>query len=167
MKANVCLIALLLVALLVTSCDHQKPTGTTGVVPSGGSSGVVIKEDTIVLNASNISASDADRINSILKHYDKRLFKWEKYQDGQLKTAKGEMSEAELSKVFKAAKVKRQVNEGFSHYAAAMMCCGGGSTHHPPPTPTPEPTATPTPPSGQVENDPKFTDLKSILEKYR
>ena len=156
MKANVCLITMQLVALLVTSCDHQKSTGTTGVVPSGGSSGVVITKDAIVLNSPNITKSDAEKINSILKHYDKKLFKLEEYQNGQLTKYSGERSATELKNDFRAANLSPQVNKGFSHYSGSVKCCGGGSGHA---TPTPGPT----PPASVVASDKEFNELKRIL----
>ena len=157
MKANVCLITIQLVALLVTSCDHQKPTGTTGVVSSGGSSGVVVKDDTIALNGPNSKTLETEKINSILKHYNKTLFRVEEYKNGQLTATRGEMNEAKLGEAFKYANLKRQINEGFSHYSGAVTCCGGGSTHA---TPTPGPT----PPSAEIAKTAKqFDELKLLL----
>jgi hypothetical protein len=144
-------IAIPLVALFVVSCEHGK------------SNRVVVTKDSIVLSGVDLSKSDTERINAILQRYDTKLFKFEEYENGQIKTAMGDLSEDELIKKFKAAKMKRLGETGFSHYSGVLYCCGGNPNVHP--TPTPSVTASASAETSQT--DPEFLELKSILEKYR
>lgn len=146
----------LIVALVATSCKNSAD------LHGERRTGVVIKENekgkTIALNAPNIATSDVKRINSILKRYDKKLFKWEEYQGGQLQRSMGEMRKADVSEVFEAAKLKRPVMEGFGHYAASVTCCGGGTPHT-------TPGGGPRQPPEILERE--FKELEAILEPYQ
>lgn len=149
MKTKLFVIAMSLVALFVTSCEREK------------SNRVVVTKDAILLSGVDLAKSDTEAINSILQRYDKKLFRFEEYENGKLKTALGDMSEAELTEKFTAAKLKRMGETGLSHYSGVMMCCGGSPHGHP------TPPVTPSPSSETGTSDPDFLELKRVLEKYR
>lgn len=175
----------LLCGIIAFSCAYLQ---------KGSAKKIAVKEHGIEIHpAAEVSQSDQNAMNNILRHYHKSLYKIQTYKNGKLESSRGGLSNVFIDKTL-TSEIAQKAEAGFSY--CVMQIFNLDKTHrdwddsatyfssktHVTPTPPPPPPTGPAPagtvgPSGmaahshttaqkQTQSEELLKQLKPVLEKY-
>ena len=170
----------LLCGIIAFSCAHLQ---------KGRAKKIAVQEHGIEIHpAAEVSQTDQSAMNTILRKYDKSLYKIQTYKNGKLESSRGGLSNVFIDKTL-TSEIAQKAEAGFSY--CVMQIFNLDKTHHdwdnsalyfsshthasptPPPPPPPNgPNATGmaahthTTAQKQAQSEELIKRLKPVLEKY-
>jgi hypothetical protein len=114
----------------------------------------------IIRPGSAMSQADEKKMNQILSHYDKSLYRIDRYEKAIYKGTRGTLGEAQIGRKLMAELTEQAKKNGFSHYTMKIGLEVGSGHNAAVPTPTPHGK------NLEKESAELVEKLKPILDKY-